>query len=687
MKKTIIPLLLASCFLTLSALARPANYDEDKIEPYTLPDPLLMANSTTRVTTPAEWQQRRQEIIALFQDQMYGTIPPPPEHLIFEEFADTTIMAGSIQRKQIRMYFTPDKTGPYITWILYLPLNTPRPLPAFIGLNYYGNHEIENDPTIPITTGWLRNNKRHHIENNRASEKSRGLSARPGANQSWPFKLLAQRGYAMITACYADVSPDTPDLYTTQGVHTIFPQQPENTGNNTTALAAWAWALMRGMDMIEKETAIDPTKVAVVGCSRLGKAALLAGACDERFAVTIPNQTGGGGTPLAKRNYGENVALQNQNFPHWFCRNFRQYSDNEAAMPFDQHMLLAACAPRHLYVSSFPGKWFDPYGEFLSMKAAEPVWHTLNLPGLPASEWPDEMHPTYSTHMGYHRRPYDHGIAEYDWQCYIAFTDQIFNRTINWHSDKQDQWHGFKRHHFEVANTECWVTEPTNPLPGNHWVWCTEWPDSFVERTGTVELLREGYYFVHLKVGTMSLGNPTALKKMDDFYHHLTKQGLNRKCILTGVSRGGLYAYRFANANPERIIAIYGDAPVCDFKSWPMGVTQGLRVEDGIRQLLSGYGFKDEAEAIAYKGNPIDILEPLAKANIPLIHVIGEADDAVPPATNSDIVEERYKALGGTITVFRKPGLGHHPHGLDNPRQVVDLLRDYTRIWDIATCK
>ena len=125
--------------------------------------------------------------------------------------------------------------------------------------------------------------------------------------------------------------------------------------------------------------------------------------------------------------------------------------------------------------------------------------------------------------------------------------------------------------------------------------------------------------------------------------------------------------------NPERVVCIYGDAPVCDFKSWP-GQKSGKAWED-VKAL---YGFKDDAEALAFKGNPVDILEPLAKAGIPLIHVVGDTDTTVPVAANTALIEQRYKALGGTITVFHKPGVGHHPHGLDDPKPLVDLIKTYT---------
>jgi pimeloyl-ACP methyl ester carboxylesterase len=185
----------------------------------------------------------------------------------------------------------------------------------------------------------------------------------------------------------------------------------------------------------------------------------------------------------------------------------------------------------------------------------------------------------------------------------------------------------------------------------------------------------------------MSLGSPAALVHMDAFYKHIVAKGLNRKGTLTGESRGGLYAYRFAAAHPDRVVCIYGDAPVCDFKSWPLGAIPGKRDEKGIKILLDLYGFKNEAEALAYQGNPVDRLAPIAKAGIPLIHIIGEADKSVPPKSNSDILEQRYKAMQGTITVFRKPGCGHHPHGLEDPTPLVELIKTYTTRWDTANCK
>ncbi len=421
-----LPISFLICTLIAAySSARPPNYDEAKVAPYTVPDPLTFANGQ-KITSRNQWPQRRKEILAIFEDQMYGIIPPRPEIMRTELLESGETLGGTVIRKQVRMWFNKENKGPRIDWIFFLPKKASGPVPAYIGLNFYGNQEILPDPKILVTDGWLRNNKKHFIADHHASEKSRGLSSDPEASQYWPVKTLTARGYALVTACYGEIDPDYNDGYT-NGVHVLFPPKSRPIpGNYTTSLASWAWGLIRGMDMIEKENAIDPKRVVVIGCSRLAKAALLAGAKDERFAVVIPNQTGGGGTPPAKRDYGENVSTENKMFPHWFCGNYRKYSDNEEALTFDQHMLLTACAPRRLYVSSFPGKWFDPYGEFLSMKAAEPVWQFLGLPGLPTEKWPDENSPVSSSHLGYHRRPGEHGTSPFDWKCYLNFTDRAF---------------------------------------------------------------------------------------------------------------------------------------------------------------------------------------------------------------------------------------------------------------------
>lgn len=239
-----------------------------------------------------------------------------------------------------------------------------------------------------------------------------------------------------------------------------------------------------------------------------------------------------------------------------------------------------------------------------------------------------------------------------------------------------DTWHGYTRHTFTVAGCQAWVVEPKQALPGKPWSWCMEFPDAFTERCAAPALLAAGLHHVHIVVGN-TFGCPKALTQFDAFYATLREHGLAEKAVLIGLSRGGLYCYRWAAANPGKVAVIYGDAPVCDIKSWPGGKGVGPGSAGDWSSLLGLYGFKDEAEALAYKGNPIDTLEPLAKAGVALIHVVGDADVPVPVAENTALLEERYRALGGLIQVIHKPDVGHHPHGLDDPTPVVRFVLDH----------
>jgi pimeloyl-ACP methyl ester carboxylesterase len=223
-----------------------------------------------------------------------------------------------------------------------------------------------------------------------------------------------------------------------------------------------------------------------------------------------------------------------------------------------------------------------------------------------------------------------------------------------------------------VAEWPVSVIAPKDPLPSRLWAWKGEFLDAF---PGTeIALLGRGVHVVYVRAPDL-LGCPKAVAAWNLCYEELTTRlGLAHRPALIGMSRGGLYCYNWAAANPDKVACIYGDAPVCDFKSWPGGRGKSPGSPRDWDLVLKCYGFRSEAEALAYRGNPVDNLEPLARVGVALIHVYGDADEAVPWDENTGVLAERYRALGGHITLIPKPGVGHHPHGLEDPTPVVDFI-------------
>lgn len=237
---------------------------------------------------------------------------------------------------------------------------------------------------------------------------------------------------------------------------------------------------------------------------------------------------------------------------------------------------------------------------------------------------------------------------------------------------KVSQWFEFDRYDFDVDGKPALVVAPRQEAKGRPWIWHGEFfghkpaPD--------IALLGKGFHVVYLGVPNQ-LGSPDAVRSWNRFYDELHgRHGFAAKVALVGLSRGGLYCYNWATVNPDKVSCIYGDAPVCDLKSWPGGKGKGKGSESDWKLAMERYHFKDEAEAMAYRKNPVDTLAPLAAAGVPLLHVYGEADDVVPWEENTGVVAERYRKLGGSIQLIGKPGVGHHPHGLEDPTPIIEFI-------------
>jgi hypothetical protein len=398
----------------LSAQQFVPNYDEAKIPAYNLPDPLAF-NNGVKVQNKEEWDKRRTEIFKMFENEVYGISPVWKGDIISTELSvSQNALNGSAIRKEIKLTLKNGSKELSMVMLLYLPKSL-KPVPVFLGYNFGGNHSVTEEKDISITNSWMRNDSATGVTDNRASEAGRGK-----ASSNWQVRKIISRGYGLATIYYGDVDPDFDDGFK-NGVHGLYDSQHDSASWGS--IAAWAWGLSRAMDYIETVSSIDSKRVVVIGHSRLGKAALWAGATDKRFAMVISNNSGCGGAALSKRVFGETVGSINASFPHWFCKNFNKYNEREELLPVDQHELLSLIAPRPVYVASAEeDPWADPKGEFLSCVAASPVFVLLGERGFPATRMPPVNSPVFGS-IGYHIRTGGHGITLYDWQQYLDFAD------------------------------------------------------------------------------------------------------------------------------------------------------------------------------------------------------------------------------------------------------------------------
>jgi hypothetical protein len=395
------------------------NYDESKVPAHVLPDPLALAGGVA-VADRAGWESGgRARTLAHFESHVYGRVPadfqPGLEWKLDREDGDA--LGGTAIRRE---YLVTIGGRVPVRMLLYLPKAAAGPVPCFLGLNFRGNQVVEADPWITMESGYVLGGKGPEVNGNRPTGASRGSAA-----GRWPAKLLIGRGYALATACCGNIDPDHDDGFR-NGVHALdsSPRTDESWGT----IAAWAWGLGRLLDVLEKIDEVDGGRVAVIGHSRLGKAALWAGARDPRFALVVSNNSGCGGAALSRRAFGETVARINGNFPHWFAGAFRRYNRNEAALPVDQHQLIGLIAPRPVYVASATEDlWADPMGEFLALRHAEPVYQLYGDEPFGVNE-PPGPGIQVGNRMGYHLRQGPHDITPEDWTHYLDFADRAMSR-------------------------------------------------------------------------------------------------------------------------------------------------------------------------------------------------------------------------------------------------------------------
>ncbi len=408
MTKHLIPILLLTlcCLQGISAQDRKdVNYDENKVPKYELPALLQMQNGE-KVTDRETWEKkRRPELLALFTEQMFGKMPEGKVKVKYRTLEQTDdALDGKAIRKQVEFTFSGKGLTRKALLLLFFPKSTEK-VPMFLHFNFQGNHSISNDTAILPS---------QHSTYPRGHQTHR-----------WPIQKIIDAGYGLATVHYDDFFPDNKDRF----AESIFPlfgihSADELPADGGQAIAAWAWGYSRMMDYLEKEPLVDKKRVMLMGHSRLGKTSLWAGVCDERFAIVSANDAGCGGDALSRRRFGETLKIMNETFPHWFCKNFRQYNGNEDALPFDQHQLLALVAPRPLYTASAEeDRWADPKGQFLSAALTEEVYALYGMKGLDTMVMPS-VHQPIMNRVGYHIRTGIHDVTDYDWDCYIRFADK-----------------------------------------------------------------------------------------------------------------------------------------------------------------------------------------------------------------------------------------------------------------------
>lgn len=237
---------------------------------------------------------------------------------------------------------------------------------------------------------------------------------------------------------------------------------------------------------------------------------------------------------------------------------------------------------------------------------------------------------------------------------------------------KTTEWHGYTQLNFSVAGRDCLLVVPNNPAPGKPWIWRAEWFGDPHAPQVDLALLERGWHVAYMSASDL-YGAPKAIALFDAYYRHVVAHhGLARKFVMEGFSRGGLYAFNFAATYPDRVSAMYLDAPALDLLSWPG------RKHPLWQECLAAYGLSD-AEADSAKVSPLDRIEPVVRAGIPIFGVSGDADEAVAYEDNLAKLAKKYRALGGTIEVIVKPGGKHHPHSLPDPSPIVAFLEKYGR--------
>ena len=404
---------------------------EEKVPPYTLPDPLRCFDGRV-VTNQEEYlRYKRPELLQFYQEKLYGETPPPPDSLECTLLRENRhAMEGLATQKQIRITCSmKDGRSCSFPLLLYVPNHkkSGAGCPVFLTLNFYGNHTTVSDPEVAVSDHWLpfqwRGSRFQTMEMRAQYRGSQELSDR--AWESACHEAIS-RGYAFATVCYEYFMPDN-GYHFEHSIYQLFHNELDYMSENRNfgAIGAWAWGVSRTIDALERQTELDISRLALVGHSRLGKTALWAGVQDERIKLTVSNDSGCCGAKLFHRDFGETLRFHAFWRPFWYTLGVQEYAEREWEFPVDQHELIGMIAPRLVYIgSASEDHGADPKGEFLAAFHAGKVYELFGLQGLPGSgEYPAPGTKYHSGAIAYHLREGAHSLTLEDYKNYFDYAD------------------------------------------------------------------------------------------------------------------------------------------------------------------------------------------------------------------------------------------------------------------------
>jgi hypothetical protein len=373
-----------------------SNYSEDKVPKYTLPDPLVLANGE-HVTTAEGWmKKRRPEILKFYQTEIYGRIPenaPTVKWEVAETDPKARDGATTMRRVVGRMGDKPN--GPKISLTVHTPAKADWPVPVLLSISF----------GFPA-----------------------GKGPPKAADAFDPVLAVLGRGWGYATVSYGDIQPDRADRWADGVIGlTLNEGQKQPAPDEWGTISAWAWGISRCIDYFESDKSVDAKRIAITGASRLGKTVLWAGAQDERVAAVFSVVPGEMGASLIRRDWGETLDDMAQNFPWQFAGNLQKWVGKWQELPVDQHMLIALCAPRPVYVNGgLSDQWSDPKGEFLALVAAGPVYRLLGARDLGNTQMPELDKPVTSGSLAFHYHSSGHTAVPADWKAFLDFAQRHF---------------------------------------------------------------------------------------------------------------------------------------------------------------------------------------------------------------------------------------------------------------------